>query len=206
MMARQLVLAISPPPEPTFENFAPGANAELLARLREMASGALRESVLYLWGERGCGRSHLLQATLRVAMRARLAVRDDVDRLDEAAQIALFNLINEARESGGCVLAAGPCPPAQLALRADVRSRLGWGLVYQVQPLSDAEKAVTLRAEVERRGLRITDEVLWYLLNHVRRDLPSLFAILDELDRKSLERQRPITLPLVRESLRGLDM
>lgn len=205
-MARQLVLAISPPPEPTFENFAPGANAELLARLREMASGALRESVLYLWGERGCGRSHLLQATLRVAMRARLAVRDDVDRLDEAAQIALFNLINEARESGGCVLAAGPCPPAQLALRADVRSRLGWGLVYQVQPLSDAEKAVTLRAEAERRGLRITDEVLWYLLNHVRRDLPSLFAILDELDRKSLERQRPITLPLVRESLRGLDM
>lgn len=205
-MARQLVLAISPPPEPTFENFAPGANAELLARLREMASGALRESVLYLWGERGCGRSHLLQATLRVAMRPRLAVRDDVDRLDEAAQIALFNLINEARESGGCVLAAGPCPPAQLALRADVRSRLGWGLVYQVQPLSDAEKAVTLRAEAERRGLRITDEVLWYLLNHVRRDLPSLFAILDELDRKSLERQRPITLPLVRESLRGLDM
>ena len=129
-----------------------------------------------------------------------------MDRLDEAGQIALFNRINEARESGGCVLAAGPCPPAQLALRADLRSRLGWGLVYQVQPLSDAEKAVTLRAEAERRGLRITDEVLWYLLNHVRRDLPSLFAILDELDRKSLERQRPITLPLVRESLRGLDL
>ena len=205
-MARQLVLAISPPPEPTFENFVPGANAELLARLRETASGALRESVLYLWGEPGCGRSHLLQATLRITMGAGLAVRDDVDRLDEAGQIALFNLINEARESGGCVLAAGPCPPAQLALRADLRSRLGWGLVYQVQPLSDAEKAVTLRAEAERRGLRITDEVLWYLLNHVRRDLPSLFAILDELDRKSLERQRPITLPLVRESLRGLDM
>jgi DnaA family protein len=206
MMARQLVLTISPLPEPTFENFVPGANAELLARLRETASGALRESVLYLWGEPGCGRSHLLQATLRIAMGAGLAVRDDVDRLDEAGQIALFNLINEARESGGCVLAAGPCPPAQLALRADLRSRLGWGLVYQVQPLSDAEKAVTLRAEAERRGLRITDEVLWYLLNHVRRDLPSLFAILDELDRKSLERQRPITLPLVRESLRGLDL
>lgn len=206
MMARQLVLAISPLPEPTFENFVPGANAELLARLRETASGALRESVLYLWGEPGCGRSHLLQATLRIGKGAGLAVRDDVDRLDEAGQIALFNLINEARESGGCVLAAGPCPPAQLALRADLRSRLGWGLVYQVQPLSDAEKAVTLRAEAERRGLRITEEVLWYLLNHVRRDLPSLFAILDELDRKSLELQRPITLPLVRESLRGLNL
>jgi DnaA family protein len=206
MMARQLVLAISPPPEPTLENFVPGANAEVLARLRDAALGALRESVLYLWGEPGSGRSHLLQATVRAASRNGLVVADDVDRLDEAGQIALFNRINEARETGGCVLAAGPCPPAQLALRPDLHSRLGWGLVYQVQPLSDAEKAVTLRAEAVRRGLALTDEVIWYLLNHVRRDLPSLFAILDELDRRSLERQRPITLALVRESLRGLDI
>jgi len=205
-MARQLVLAISPPPEPTLENFVPGANAEVLARLREAALGELRESVLYLWGEPGSGRSHLLQATARAASRTGMVVADDVDRLDEAGQIELFARINEAREIHGCVLAAGPCPPAQLALRPDLRSRLGWGLVYQVQPLSDAEKAVTLRAEAARRGLALTDEVIWYLLNHVRRDLPSLFAILDELDRRSLERHRPITLALVRESLRGLDI
>jgi DnaA family protein len=206
MMARQLVLAISPPPEPTFENFIPGANAEVLERLREAAGGTLPESVLYLWGEPGSGRSHLLQATMRAASRSGLVTADDVDQLGEAEQIALFNGINEARESGGCVLAAGPCPPAQLALRPELRSRLGWGLVYHVQPLSDAGKAATLRAEAARRGLALSDEVIWYLLNHVRRDLPSLFAILDELDRRSLERQRPITLPLVRESLRGLDL
>lgn len=206
MIARQLVLAISPPPEPTFDNFVPGANAEVIAHLREVAGGRSSESVLYLWGEPGSGRSHLLSATRRIGARAGLVTADDVDRLDDAAQAALFNRINEARESGGCVVAAGPCPPARLALREDLRSRLGWGLVYQIQPLSDAQKAVTLRAEAERRGLRVTDEVLWYLLNHVRRDLPSLFAILDELDRVSLERQRPITLPLVRESLRGLDL
>lgn len=205
-MARQLVLPISPPPQPTLDNFIPGANAELLAHLRDAASGASSESVLYLWGEPGSGRSHLLAATQRVAARPGLVTADDVDLLDDAGQVALFNRINEARESGGCVLVAGPCPPAQLALRAELRSRLGWGLVYQLQPLSDAEKAVTLRAEAERRGLRITDEVVWYLLNHVRRDLPSLFAILEELDRASLERHRPITLPLVRESLRGLDL
>lgn len=205
-MAQQLVLAISPPPEPSLENFVVGANAELLARLRDAAAGEMRESVLYLWGEPGSGRSHLLQATLRCAANRILCAADDVDRLDPAAQIELFNRINEARETGNCVLAAGPCPPAQLALREDLRSRLGWGLVYQVRPLSDAEKAITLRAESERRGLRITDEVIWYLLNHVRRDLPSLLAMIDELDRRSLERQRPITLPLVRESLRGLDL
>lgn len=205
-MAQQLVLAISPPPEPSLENFVVGANAELLTRLRDAANGKLRESVLYLWGEPGSGRSHLLQATRLAAANRNLCVADDVDRLDDAAQIELFNRINEARENGNCVLAAGPCPPAQLALREDLRSRLGWGLVYQVQPLSDAQKAITLRAESERRGLRIADEVIWYLLNHVRRDLPSLLAIIDELDRRSLERQRPITLPLVRDSLRGLDL
>lgn len=205
-MTRQLVLAISPPPHPTFGNFIPGANAELLAHLREAASGALPESVLYLWGDPGSGRSHLLSATRSASARADLTTADDVDKLDEAAQIALFNRVNEARASGGCVVAAGPCPPAQLALRADLRSRLGWGLVYQVHTLSDAEKAVSLHAEAVRRGLSLTEEVVWYLLNHVRRDLPSLFAILDELDRKSLERRRPITLPLVRESLRGLDL
>ena len=206
MMARQLVLAISPPPQPTLENFVPGANAEVLARLREAALGAMRESMLYLWGEPGSGRSHLLQATVRAAGRAGLVAADDVDRLDEAGQVDLFNRINEARESGGCVLAAGPCPPAHLALRPDLRSRLGWGLVYRVQALSDADKAAALRAEAARRGLALGDEVIWYLLNHVRRDLPSLFAILDALDRKSLERQRPITLPLLRESLRGLEI
>ena len=206
MMTRQLVLAISPLPHPTFGNFIPGANAELLAHLREAASGALPESVLYLWGEPGSGRSHLLSAARSASTRTDLTTADDVDKLDEAAQIALFNRINDARASGGCVLAAGPCPPAQLALRADLRSRLGWGLVYQVHTLSDAEKAVSLHAEAARRGLALTEEVVWYLLNHVRRDLPSLFAILDELDRASLEHQRRVTLPLVREALRELDL
>ena len=115
-MTRQLVLAISPPPHPTFGNFIPGANAELLAHLREAASGALPESVLYLWGDSGSGRSHLLSATRSASARADLTTADDVDKLDEAAQIALFNRVNETRASGGCVVAAGRCPPAQLAL------------------------------------------------------------------------------------------
>jgi DnaA family protein len=199
---RQLALGISPPPDPSFDNFVPGANGELLARLRELVDARLPENVFYLWGEPGCGRSHLLAAAARVATRP-LAVADDVESLDEAGQQALFNRINEARESGGAVLAAGCAPPAQLPLREDLRSRLAWGLVYQVKPLSDAERALYLHAEAARRGLRLADEVVWYLLTHVRRDLPSLCALLDELDRLSLERQRHITLPLVREALKA---
>jgi len=200
-VTRQLALPISPAPEPTLENFVPGANAELLARLRALAAGELAEAVLYLWGEPGSGRSHLLAASARPG----LVVADDVERLDTAGQIALFNAINAARDAGGTVLAAGNAPPAQLALREDLKSRLAWGLVYQVKPLTDAEKALTLHGEAARRGLKLSDEVVWYLLTHVRRDLRSLIALLDRIDRASLEQRRAVTLPLVRELIRNLE-
>ncbi|MSQ55146.1 MAG: DnaA regulatory inactivator Hda [Betaproteobacteria bacterium] len=198
---RQLSLEILPARAPTLDNFVAGANAELLQRMRELAEGRLAESIVYLWGETGSGRSHLLAACTRPG----IVPADDVDALDEGAQVALFNRINEVRESGGTVLAAGSAPPAQLALREDLRSRLGWGLVYQVKPLTDAEKAIYLRAEGERRGMNLTDEVIWYLLSHVRRDMPFLDALVEHLDRHSLEQQRRITLPLVREALRSIE-
>ncbi len=200
-MTRQLALPLSPPPAPSLDNFIPGANVELLARLRQLAAGELAESVLYLWGEPGSGRSHLLRASARPG----LTVADDVERLDEPGQIALFNAVNAARDSGGTVLAAGNAPPAQLALREDLKSRLAWGLVYQVKPLSDAEKALTLHGEAARRGLKLSDEVVWYLLTHVRRDLHSLIGLLEQIDRASLEQRRAVTLPLVRELLRSLE-
>ena len=200
---RQLALGISPPPQPTLDNFVSGANAELLERLRELSAGNFPESIVYLWGDAGSGKSHLLRAcgVLRAGARDGLHVADDVEKLDEVSQVALFNAINEARQSGGAVLAAGNAPPPQLPLREDLKSRLAWGLVYQVKPLTDGERAVFLRTEAERRGMRVPEEVIGYLLTHVRRDLPTLAAILDELDRASLERQRQITLPLVRDTL-----
>jgi DnaA family protein len=201
---QQLPLAISPAPAPTFGNFIEGANAEALLRVRDLAEGRLRESVLYLWGEPGSGCSHLLRAAATAAAPARvLVVADDVQALDEPAQIALFNAINRAREGRGAVLAAGDAPPGRLALREDLRTRLGWGLVYQLKALSDDDKTRHLRAEAERRGLRLSDEVIRYLLSRLPRDLPSLNAALELLDRYSLSRQRHITLPLVREALKA---
>ena len=198
---RQLALGISPPPEPSLDNFVPGRNAELLARLRELKAGGLEENIVYLWGEPGSGRSHLLHACARPG----LAVADDVDALDEKEQIGLFSRINEAREVGSAVLAAGSSPPAQLALREDLKSRLAWGLVYQVKPLTDADRALYLAAEAERRGMRLADDLVAYLLARVRRDLKSLGVLLDALDRASLEQKRHLTLPLVREVLKSLD-
>jgi DnaA family protein len=199
ILMRQLPLPISAAAQPSLDNYVPGANAEALERVRSLASGRLREAIVYLWGEPGSGRTHLLHAA--ASANPAIVIADDVDALDAPAQQALFIAINAARDGGPAVLAAGSAPPAQLALREDLRTRLGWGLVYQLKPLTDGEKALYLRAEASRRGLALTDEVAWYLLNHLPRDLASLHAVLDRLDRHSLARQRPLTLPLVREAL-----
>lgn len=196
---RQLVLDISPLPRATLDNFVPGENVELLARLRQLVAGTLEEPVLYLWGGAGSGRSHLLSAVALASPGTRIA--DDVQGLDDAGQVALFNAINDVRESGGHVLAAGDAPPAQLALRADLRSRLAWGLVYQVKPPGDDGRADFLRTEAARRGLRLQDEAIDFLLRRARRDLRSLSALVDDIDRLSLERQRPVTLALLRDAL-----
>lgn len=196
---QQLPLEISTRQEPGFDNYVAGANAEALARVRALAAGSLAEAIVYLWGEPGSGRTHLLRAAARV--NPGLVVADDVEELDAGAQQALFGAINAAREGQSAVLAAGRAPPAQLVLRDDLRTRLAWGLVYQVKPLSDADKALHLRSEAQRRGLVLADEVVAYLLNRLPRDLANLNRVLDLLDRHSLSRQRPLTLPLVREAL-----
>jgi DnaA family protein len=196
---RQLPLEISAPPAPSLDNFVAGANAEALAAVRSLASGALREAIVYLWGERGSGRTHLLRAA--ASADPGLVVADDVETLDGAAQQQLFNAINQAREGRAGVLAAGALAPAGLALREDLRSRLGWGLVYQLKPLSDEDKGRHLRAEAARRGFALSDEVLAYLLSRLPRDLPTLNRTIELLDRHSLARQRPLTVPLVREAL-----
>ena len=199
---QQLPLEISPPPEPGFDNFLAGGNAEALARVRALAQGALREAIVYLWGEQGSGRTHLLRAAARA--NPSLVVADDVQALDAGAQQALFVAINAAREGRAAVLAAGDAPPAQLRLREDLRTRLAWGLVYQLKPLDDAEKAQHMQAEAARRGLQLSDEVVGYLLTRLPRDLSSLNNVLDALDRHSLAKQRPLKLPLVREAVAEL--
>jgi DnaA family protein len=196
---RQLPLDLSARPDAKFGNFLAGGNAEALQAVRSLAAGTLAEAVVYLWGGRGSGRTHLLLAAARE--NPALTVADDVETLDPDAQQVLFVAINEAREGRAAVLAAGNAPPAQLRLRDDLRTRLAWGLVYQLQPLTDAEKKAHLQAAARERGLVLADEVATYLLSRLPRDLASLQDMLDRLDRVSLAKQRPLTVPLVREAL-----
>ncbi len=196
---QQLPLEISPPPKATLGNFLPGANGEAFARVKALAAGELPEAIIYLWGAPGSGRTHLLQAAARA--NPQLMVADDVESLDEAAQQALFLAINAARDGRAAVLAAGGRPPHQLALREDLRTRLAWGLVYELKPLTEAQKIEHLRANAARRGLELPVEVARYLLTRLPRDLHSLNGALEHLDRYSLAHQRSLTIPLVREAL-----
>lgn len=211
---RQLALDLIHPLTPSLDNFVVGRNAEALAALRAVAAGQ-GEAFVYLWGEPGSGRSHLLTAlaTVRTALFAATAdavpafddaiglyLVDDVDRRDGASQQRLFVLMNEVRATPGAALVTtGSAAPAHLTLRDDVRTRLGWGLVYQVHALSDHEKAQALEAHALSRGLALSHEVTAYLLNHMPRDMRALVAILDALDAYALAEQRAITVPLVRE-------
>lgn len=209
---RQSILDIRPDAPASFANFLPGPNAEAVTALRQLAEHGSAEGVFYIWGEPGVGKTHLLQAWAAATGAApphrplpenlppHLAV-DDVDGLDPEEQIRLFSLINAAREGEGIILAAGRQPPAQLALRPDLATRLAQGLVFRLLPLSDADKATALAIRAEALGLRLPEEVTRYLLTHSRRDLPHLLALVDALDAYSLSCKRAVSVPLLKELL-----
>jgi DnaA family protein len=209
-----MILDLRPDSPPDFSNFLPGPNVEALAALRAHATASLREPLLYLWGDAGVGKTHLLRAwaaalgaplfdagePLPQPPAPALAV-DDVERLDPDNQIHLFNLINSAREQSGLILASGNQPAAHLALRPDLATRLAQGLGFRLLPLPDADKAAALAVRAEGRGMRLPEEVIRYLLIHSRRDLRHLLAVVDELDTLSLSRKRPPSLALLKELL-----
>lgn len=202
---KQLLLDIQPAPPPSLDNFVVGQNAEALDSLRQVVSGQSEVRFVYLWGPTGSGKSHVLEACAMLAPKFEvpLTVADDVDTYTDEAQIALFNQFNYLREntSAGILITAGTASPMQMGLRDDLATRLAWGLVYQLHPLTDEEKAEALRTHAKERGMNLPDEVVDYCLRHLRRDLPTLMATLDALDEWSLTTKKPVTVPMLRKLL-----
>lgn len=194
---KQLLLDIKPAAAPSLQNFVAGRNAEAIASLNAALSSQAQPRFIYLWGEAGSGKSHLLSACKAIGGR----VADDVHLLDNEAQIELFNTYNQLKETGGILITAGLHAPAQMGLRDDLATRLAWGLVYQLQPLNDDEKATALKQHAKERGMKLPDEVVDYCLRYLRRDLPTLMATLDALDEWSLTTHKPITVPMLRKLL-----
>jgi DnaA family protein len=202
---KQLLLDIQPAPPPSLENFIVGQNAEALDTLRKIISGQSDVRFIYLWGPKGSGKTHLLRSSAMLAAKFEtpLTSADDVHTYSEADQITLFNSFNHLRENpaAGILLTTGIASPMQMGLRDDLATRLAWGLVYQLHPLSDEEKALALRTHASERGMKLPDEVVDFCLRHLRRDLPTLMATLDALDRWSLTTKKPVTVPMLRKLL-----
>ena len=219
----QLVFELAPPEPPRLSNFLPGRNRELLAALGDFVKGAGSGASFFVWGAPGAGKTHLLRAAVALAAESGLASRycaqatsidadsavpetglvaiDRVDEADAATAARVFTLYNALKQSGGRVLAASRTPLAAPSLREDLRTRLGWGLVYEALPLADEEKPEALATYARQRGFDLSAEVIDYLLSHGRRDMPSLLATLIELDRLSLASKRAVTVPLLRQWL-----
>jgi len=223
---KQLAFAFGAIPAPALDNFIPGRNAELLHQLRQLAANRAAERLIYVWGAPASGRTHLLKGAVGAARNGGLDALyfacgrdapwpeglgerdciavDDVERLDAAGQIALFNACNAVRERRGALIASGNVPPARLPLRADLVTRLGWGLVYEVHALSDEEKMQALRQRAADHGFPLGDDVLRYVMSRAPRDMATLLAVTDALDRHSLETKRAVTVTLARELLQSL--
>ncbi len=222
----QLPLGLGLRDDATFDNYCVGNNAAVLENLRHCLQGT-GESYIYLWGEQGVGRSHLLQACCHAF--------DSVERatvylpLDEFQQLspemldsmetldlicldsvnavigqrcweeAIFHLYNRLQSTQTRLLIAGDIVPSRLpCLMPDLRSRLSQGLVLHVEPLNDEQKFSALKMRAQRRGLDLPDDVAQYLLHHYPRNMAVLFDALIKLDEASLVRQRRLTVPFVK--------
>lgn len=216
---QQLPLGLSPEPVHRFDTFmVTPASAAVIQALRSRSAAA----AIYLWGPSGCGKTHLLHAAAWQAQSAgqvvcafaagdpapwlladapELVLLDDCDRFDADQQHSAFQVFVEAATQGFAVLAAARVPPVDLALREDLRTRLGWGLVYQLEPPTEDQVRALLRREADRRGIFLSDDVMGFVMTRFERNLSHLMHLLDRLDRYGLAHRREVTVPMIRRML-----
>lgn len=220
---KQIALDIGLVRGPTLAGFCAGPNEAALKHLQLWVGSPTRSPVpSYLWGAGGSGKTHLLKAvaeTLREQGAAAgwldatvheppefseswaVVLLDDVQLYTAVQQHAAFNWFVNAQTLQRGVLAAGSLPPADLKLREDLRTRLGWGHVFQLQVLSEPERRAVLRQAADARGVFLGDDVMDFMLTRFSRDLGSLMQLLEQLDGYALQTQRAITIPLIKSML-----
>ncbi len=226
---KQMALDIGLAPVPTLERFVPQGNEAALEHLRLWTSNPVGPPVpTCLWGADGSGKTHLLCA-VREALREQGAwvgwldpsthappefderwqavLLDDCQRFSAAQQAVAFNWFvnaqNPATGPARWVLATADRPPADLPLREDLRTRLGWGHVFQLHALGEAEQRLVLRRAADERGVFLSEEVMDHMLTRFARDLASLMQLLQQLDDYALRTQRAVTIPLIKSMLDG---
>ena len=223
-MSQQLTLGLRLRDDATFDNYFAGQNNQVVHSLQEQ-----NEPYVFLFGTKGSGKSHLLQAACHEVGKNNLPVvylplaeeglmpamldglenmsliaLDDIDIVmkNDDWESALFKLYNRVREKGGSMIVSSNEPLASLAINlADLRSRLSWGPIFQLNSLTDKDKQFALQQRAKNRGLELADEVVTYLLKHSPRDMNSLFALFEKLDKASMVEKRKLTIPFIKDYL-----
>jgi DnaA family protein len=224
-MKSQLPFSFHPPEYYSFTNFFSGRNHQLIYSLN-----SAEEKLVYLWGEKNTGKTHLLQALMRQqqqqgksAIYLPLSAMEDVTPeifqglenmqlicLDDlhavigqtAWEEPIFHLFNRVKESGSKLILAANNSAVNLKMDlADLKSRLSWGLTYHLYPLDDKEKIAVLKLRAEQRGFELSNDVAVYLINRATRDLSELVALLEQLDYATLAQQRKLTVPFIKKFL-----
>lgn len=214
--------------EATFANFFPGDNQELISALQAF-SDREGQPFLYVWGRKGVGKSHLLQAICHRASEKNLpslylplskpdyspemligieaiplVCLDDVESIsgNRDWEEAIFHLFNRIQAQQGSLIVSSELSPAQLTINlSDLKSRLSSGVSYQIHALEDQDKQRALQSRAKQRGLELTDPVSQFLLTHCPRDTVRLFEVLNVLDKASLQEQRRLTIPFIKQVL-----
>lgn len=225
----QLALPVHLRDDATLDNFLFGEALGPLEPMLQAQTAAAGEPIIYLHGPSGTGRSHLLQGACHAVSSGEalylpleqlgamapeqvldgmealsLVCLDDLHAIAGAAdwELALFHFINRAREQGCRLLVSAAAAPRQLAIALpDLASRLSWGVVFQLDAPSDADKLAILRFRAERRGLQLEEEAARYILSRAPRAMAALMELLETLDRDSMALQRTLTIPFIKSRL-----
>ena len=227
--SQQLPLAFNRCDVYDFESYIPGINKNAVDYLLNAAKG-YGDKNIYIWGEEGAGKSHLLQAVCNSVAETgqpcvylpltqisdftlemfssleelSLVCMDDMDEIagKEDWEAAAFNLFNRLREAQTpLIMSSRRSPNGSLIRLPDLKSRLSWDLTFRLQPMDEAIKIAALKRRAETRGFELTDGVVEYLIKRVSRDAHNLFRWLDRLDKHSLIAQKKLTVPFVKQIL-----
>lgn len=224
-MKNQLPFSFQAPENAAFDNYIAGDNQQLLHSLENES-----EQLVFIWGENGSGKTHLLQAiaghyqtkglnALYIPLKLDdefppelldglemmdLVCLDDVHNISGHQQWeeALFHFFNRIRDNNGRLILAANHSAVNLDIHLpDLKSRLTWGLTYQAKILSDEGKIEVLKLRAHQKGFEMTDDIANYLLKRATRDMTDLMNLLEKLDYESLAEQRKVTIPFIKQYL-----
>lgn len=228
-MAEQLPLHFEFRANQTFNDFFPGNNREIVIHLQQCVTG-LGEQLIFLWGQPGLGKTHLLQACCHQAQQHKLSsfyfdlatvnlpdpmllngldefdvvCFDNIERIAGNAdwEQAFFNFFNRLRDCGHKLIVSASSTANDMGIQLpDLKTRLNWGLTLKIQPLTDSDRIAALIFKADQMGFEIAPAAGRFLLTHYDRDLATLWALLEKLDKASLAAKRKLTLPFLKQIL-----